>query len=208
MAFRIDSRTRLYVESSVLADWFLIRTIERDEVREALQPKVGPSRDLIEYFLSEKRQMRSCTSEWSLAEAASVIRRSRIELSLFYDGVPLRLYDRLKDTPRYSLNHFQTRQIEKELSIFRNRARGQVKIRILPSLARESTIRFYITQFGLEVADAFHLAIARRFRCDFLVTRDNDFICKKRQLETIIKIVNPAHMLNMIRTGKSSLKES
>jgi predicted nucleic acid-binding protein len=141
-----------------------------------------------------------------MAEAASVIRRSRIELSLFYDGVPLRLYDRLKDTPRYSLNQSQTEQIEKELSNFRKRARSRVRIRILPSLARESEIRSYVTRFGLEVADAFHLAIARRFKCDFFVTRDNDFICKKKQLETITKIVTPAHTLNMMRThsGRAS----
>jgi predicted nucleic acid-binding protein len=117
----------------------------------------------------------------------------------------LRFYDRLKDTPRYSLSQSQIEQIEDELADFRKRPGKEKGIRILPSLANEMAIRTFLTRFGLEVADAFHLALAKRFRCTIFVTRDNDFLRKKKKLEATVRVVKPAHVLTLIhgRRGKA-----
>jgi hypothetical protein len=73
----------LYLESSVLADWFLIRTVKSDVLKAALEKVVSPSHELTEHFLIRRADMRYYTSEWAIAESVSVIRRSRIELSSF-----------------------------------------------------------------------------------------------------------------------------
>jgi len=169
-----------------------------------------PSHTLIENFLNDPNQYPAgcCTSDWALAEAVSVIRRARIELSMFLDVVPLRFYDRVKDTPRYALTTLQVEQIREQLADFRRRARrlmsGKIPIEILPSVATEFAIEPFITGFGLDSEDAFHLAIATTSLCNVFVTRDNDFVSKKKLIEREIrgrgvKIATPAFVLNSLK---------
>lgn len=193
----IDRKTRMYLESSVMADWFLARTVVSEEFKAAASDIVLPSHDLIEAFLSQRQLAHCCTSEWALAETVSVIRRARIELSLFLDVVPLRFYERLKDTPRYALSQSQTDQINEQLGNFRARAETTKGIKILRTSAKESEIAPHVTSFGLDVEDALHLAIAKRFRCGIFVTRDNDFLNKKKRIgkSASITVATPAHVV-------------
>ena len=206
----INENTTLYLESSVLLDWFLARTVESKEFKEAASDKIMPSYTLIENFLSDPNQYPAAcsTSDWALAEAVSVIRRARIELSMFLDVVPLRFYDRVKDTPRYALTSLQIEQIKEQLANFRKRARkrasGKIPIKILPSIATDYALEPFITGFGLDSEDAFHLAIATGNLCDVFVTRDNDFASKKELIEKEIKghgikIAAPAFVLNSLK---------
>jgi predicted nucleic acid-binding protein len=199
----LDEETRLYLESSVLIDWFLARTVTSEEFKEAASEKIMPSYELTETFLNQSdKQLPHCyTSEWTLTEAVSVIRRTRIELSLFLDVVPLRFYDRLKNTPRYALTPLQIEQIREQLSSFRRRARAKGGIKILSSRASEFSVQPFITTFGLDAEDAFHLAIAKRFGCNIFVTRDNDFLHKKKQLGKEINVATPANVLNSLKSS-------
>lgn len=206
----INKNTTLYLDSSVLLDWFLVRTVSSKEFIEAASDRIMPSYTLIENFLNNPNQYPAgcCTSDWALAEAVSVIRRARIELSMFLDVVPLRFYDRVKDAPRYALTSVQIEQIKEQLADFRKRARtwvsGKMSIVILPSVATETGIEPFITGFGLDTEDAFHLSIATGNLCDVFVTRDNDFASKKKLIEKEIKghgikIATPAFVLNSLK---------
>jgi predicted nucleic acid-binding protein len=186
---------KVYYETSILADWFFVRTV-KPRTRGKLKSQVLASHELIEHTLRGKFQDHSfLTSVWALVEAVGVLKRARVEFNLFRDNISLAYYGRLKDQEGFKLEEADAQELDDQMKLLMRRAARQGRLRISGTNVEWADLVNHITRRCLDPTDALHLAIALAEKCDVIVTRDREFLERKKSLRTLISLAHPQDLL-------------
>ncbi len=193
---------RIYVESSVIADWLLIEASTRRQ-RKRLTEKVVSSHKLVNFLLHQTNgQVQSFTSDWALFEAVDVIKRGYIEIRMVADGISTRFYsDLLKDSDEYKLENTFILKINKLI----DRLITKNKKTTSPLIAFRETADIdigipLILKNNLEAADSFHVGIAVTYACNYLISKDHHYFRRNitEALKEKITIMRPQAFIDML----------
>jgi predicted nucleic acid-binding protein len=180
---------KTYIETSVLTDWFFVRTM-KSQSRRKLRHSVHESYLLVERILEGHFPLdKFVTATWAILEAIGSLKRSRIQFNMLTQSVNLGYYDTFKDKKGYRLEPYQIREIRRLI----DNLASEKHMKNLPwsnlLVDLDSTLRFII--LGLDPPDALHAAIAKDERCEGFVTRDTDFLQRKDVLSKWFEVLEP-----------------
>ena len=198
---------RIYLETSILADWFFVRTV-MPTTRKKMTPQILASYGLVEETLRGHFHKDSfVTSYWAILEATGVLKRARVEFKLFQDNVSLSYYSRLKDKKGFRLEKQDAEELNDQLSTLMRRGMREKRLEISERPINVQQIIDLVTLHCLDPTDAAHVVYAAAEECQMLVTRDSELLERKEILEPVIGLVHPADLLGKLtRTARRPAK--
>jgi predicted nucleic acid-binding protein len=161
--------------------------------RKRLRRSVRSSYKLIERILALKSPRDSfVTSNWAALEAIGSVKRSRIQFNMLTENISFAYYDDVKDQKGFRLQNHQILEINRLITLLhKSRAKlpwSNLQWSRLPIVFDD--VVFFIT-IGLDSPDAVHAGIARSESCNIFVTRDRDFLKRKKTLKPYFEVVEP-----------------
>ena len=180
---------RVYVETSIIADWLLVKTI-KTKSRRKVRPRVYKSFRLMELILKGRfPDSEFVTSFWAILEGVGVLKRSRIQFNMLTQNINLGYYNDFKDKKGFKLETYQINEIASKIKLLSKSS--ERKLQTISELPIEFDRTFRFLTVGLDPPDAIHATIAIGEKCKLFVTRDTDFLSRTETLKRYLDVVNP-----------------
>jgi predicted nucleic acid-binding protein len=132
------------------------------------------------------------TSNWAVLEAIGVVKRSRIQFNMLMQNTSFGYYDDLKDKKGFRLENYQVMEINRLVGLLQ-KARtklpwSNLRWSRLP-IVFDDVVAFIM--LGLDPPDAVHAGVARAEGCRIFLTRDGDFLKRKKTLKRYFEVLEP-----------------
>jgi len=196
---------RFYIETTIIADWLFFHTIKPSN-RKRLRRSVRSSYRLVEKIIDYKVRSRNfVTSNWAILEAIGSVKRSRTQFNMLTQNISFGYYDDVKDQKGFRLERHQISEIHRLAERLRHRkaVRWSALRWSRAPIVFEDAVFFIM--LGLDAPDAVHAAIATAEGCNVLVTRDGDFLKRKKTLQPYFQVVEPFEALKLLKRSREPL---
>jgi predicted nucleic acid-binding protein len=139
------------------------------------------------------------TSNWAVFEAIGSVKRSRIQFNMLMQNISFAYYDDVKDQKGFRLSGTQIAEINRLIRLlWKSRPKlpwSNLEWSRVP-IVFEDVVSFIM--MGLDSPDAVHASIARGEECNIFVTRDRDFLKRKKTLKPYFEVLEPHEAVKRI----------